>query len=153
MNIRDLPHNPEIRAKDDEKAYGLLETDFYVEVKRDGETHTESHRFQMVDFLRGNERLREVTDLVEAGIYSMLDNHPPMRVIIALEHSVGEAKEIANAARERKRARDVLKAAEESSTLVKDAIERSEQIEKARRRESFFGPTSTGRTTGTKRTR
>ena len=151
MHIRDLPHDPEVRALDDEMAFGLLETDLYTEVTRDGEQHTEVHRFQMVDFLRGNDRLREVTDLVKAGLYSMLDNHPPMRVIIALEHSVGEAKEIADAARERKRARDVLKAAEESSTIVKDAIERSEQIEKARRRESFFGPTSAGRTTGVER--
>jgi hypothetical protein len=154
MHVKDYPgYDPGIRAHDDEKAYGLLETDLYTDIKVDGETVRVTHRFQIIDFLRGNDRLKEVNDLVKDGVYSMLDNHPPMRIIIALEHGVGEAKEIAHAARERKKARDVLREAEEKSTLIEDVIERSERIEKIRRRESFFGPTSTGRTTGHERSR
>lgn len=155
MHVKDYPgYKSAVRAHPDEKAYGLLELDLYTDIKGDdGETVRVTHRFQIIDFLRGNERVKEFNDLVKDGDYSMLDNHPPMRVIIALEHGVGEAKEIAHAARDRKKARDILREAEERSTLIEDAIERSERIEKIRRRESFFGPTSTGRTTGHERTR
>lgn len=151
MNIKDLPgYDPEIRASDDEKCFGVLEADFYTESSTNGKRTV--HRFQIIDFLRNNTKLREVRDLNELKLYSALDKSMPYRQIALLEHSVGECKEIADAARERGRHRAnelILQRAE--STLVQDTVTRAEQAVKVLAHQSHFGPLSAGRTTGKQR--
>lgn len=151
MHVNELPNynpNQTYTAHDDEKCFGILETDLQTDTP-DGKRVV--HRFQIIDFLRGNDRLREVRDLQALKLYSVLDNHPPMRVLILLEHNVGEAKEIANAARERKKVRDSMRFAAENSTLIRDAIEQAEIKSKVLKRASHFGPLTSGRTSGRQR--
>lgn len=150
MHVKDLPgYDPEIKALDDEKCFGVLELDLYTESSSGVRT---VHRFQIIDFLRGNTKLREVRDLHELKLYSALDQSLPYRQFALLEHSVGECKEIADAARERgrDRAREMtLRQAE--STLVQDTITQAEQAVKVLAHQSHFGPLSAGRTTGKQR--
>jgi hypothetical protein len=150
MHIRELPNynpaQPE-KAHADEKCFGILELDMWTENSAGAR---EVHRFQVVDFLRGSQRLREVRDLVADGVYSQLEQHPPMRVIVLLEHSVGEAMEMADAARDRKKVRDTLKF-RPPTDLVGELIQQSEIKQLLLRRASHFGPISTGRTSGTQR--
>lgn len=151
MHVNELPQydpsRPE-KAHDDDKCFGILETDLWTE---NAEGKKVVHRFQIIDFLRVNTRLREVRDLNEEKVYSVLDNHPPMRVWTLLEHSVGEAKEIANAARDRKKVRDTLKFAPAESTLIQDLLDQAEIRQKVLMRQSHFGPASAKRTAGTQR--
>lgn len=133
--------NKAVHAADDDKCFAILETEFRTE-------RGKVHRFQIIDFLRGNAKLREVRDLNELGLFSVLDQHPPMNVWCLLEHTVGEAKEMANAARDRKKARDTIAAMTAGSTLINDAITRKEQDVKILRRQSQFGP---GKLSGTQR--
>ncbi len=150
MHVSEVPgYDPEIRALDDEKCFGILEVDLYTEASNGKRT---VHRFQIIDFLRGNTKLRQVRDLNEEKLYSVLDKSLPYRQYALLEHSVGECKEIADAARERGRHRATemaLRARE--STLVQDAVTYYEQAEKVLQRQSHFGPLSAGRTTGKQR--
>ena len=151
MHVSDLPgYNPAQpeTAHPDEKCFGILELDLWTENSQGARV---VHRFQIIDFLRGNTRLREVRDLQAEGVFSSLDSHPPMKVLILLEHNVGEAKEMADAARDRKRVRDTLRFAAANSTLVKDAVQQAEIKKRLLQRASHFGPLSAGRTSGTQR--
>ena len=148
MHVSELPgYDLEVQAHDDEKCFGILETELWADVAGKRVVH----RFQIIDFLRGSTKLREVRDLSELKLYSILDAHPPMQILCMLEHTVGEAKEMADAARDRKKVRDTLAVAAASSTLIQDAITQAEIKQKIRRRASHFGSRSPGRTSGTQR--
>lgn len=148
MHVNQLQHyNPDQpeKANPDEKCFAILETDLRTE---NSEGKSVVHRFQVVDFLRGNTRLREVRDLNKEGLFSVLEQHPPMRIWSLLEHSVGECKLMADEARARKKVRDTLAAAQAASTLISDAMTRAEAFQKVIRKASHFGPS---RTTGVQR--
>jgi hypothetical protein len=162
VHVRDLPHydpdNP-VTASPDEEAFGLIEVDLWTE---DSENRRVVHRFQVVDFRRGSKRMRQVRDLNKEKVVSILDDLPPMDIVCAIEdekgqvhfdHKVGEVMEMADVARDRKKARDTIAAMRQASTLIPDAIERAEQLQKLRAAQSHFGPLSVGKTSGTQRNR
>lgn len=148
MNVKDIPGyvadlDQRPVALDDEKCFAVLEVDARTE---DGKA---VHRFQIIDFLRGNTRMREIRDLNKLKLHSILDQGMPYRQWSLLEHTVGECKEIANAARERGKHRVAAMLEQQArSTLIEDAITQAEIKQKVLRRESQFGP---GKLSGTQR--
>lgn len=156
MHIRDIKGKIDDAPTPDADAYGLLETDMYVHEQ--GEKPM-VHRIQLVWWRFQNEQRVQVRDLSAEGVYSMLDNHPPMRVYSGVEstsgkveftHKVGEVMEIADAARDRKKVRETLARAKAESTLFEDAQKLWDKKQRRDARIIHFGPgTGPGRASGT----
>ncbi|MCZ2109087.1 MAG: hypothetical protein LC118_05885 [Dehalococcoidia bacterium] len=147
MRVTEVPGyvaDPDQRpvAHDDEKCFAVLEVDLRTEDDK-------IHRFQLIDFLRGNTRMREFRDLNKLQLWSVLDYGTPYRQWSLLEHTVGECKMIADEARMRNKARAAEVAQRRAeSTLIQDAITRAEITQKVLRRQTQFGP---GKLSGTQR--
>ena len=127
MRVSDLKRTTDT-IKPDEKCQGVLEVDMFTA------DYKATHRYRLTYVVRGDAPAAYVQDLTELGLYSHLQNHPPVSFPVYFEHTVGEAWNILDSMHGREDTRKFIAELKEASAtdrnIIKEAITRAEQIRK-----------------------